>query len=204
MAHREQIEWCDVWIEGGDTASLPRALLVGDSIVKSYYPHVHRRIAETFALARLATSKCVSDPSFVRELALVLGEYEFATIHFNNGLHGRAYSEEEYAAGFSRTLGFLVEAGKGARIIVGNTTPVWCRDEPQALDAMTDRVRERNRMAESLAADREIPVNDLFAAVIDHPEYFSPDGVHLVEEGQAILGDIVANSIMASTDHEHA
>ena len=84
MAHREQIEWCDVWIEGGDTASLPRALLVGDSIVKSYYPHVHRRIAETFALARLATSKCVSDPSFVRELALVLGEYEFATIHFNN------------------------------------------------------------------------------------------------------------------------
>jgi lysophospholipase L1-like esterase len=40
-------------------------------------------------------------------------------------------------------------------------------------------------------------VNDLFAAVIDHPEYFADDGVHFNEAGRAVLGGLVAQSILA-------
>ena len=33
----ERIEWSDVWIVNADSDTLPRVLLVGDSIVKGYY-----------------------------------------------------------------------------------------------------------------------------------------------------------------------
>ncbi len=36
--------------------------------------------------ARLTTSKCVSDPFFPDEVQLLLKQYRFAVIHFNNGL----------------------------------------------------------------------------------------------------------------------
>ncbi|GEM_PF-1654724 len=36
MIHREQIEWHDIWVTGADDGVMPRALFVGDSIVRSY------------------------------------------------------------------------------------------------------------------------------------------------------------------------
>ena len=51
-------------------------------------------MTDRYACARVTSSKCVADSTFAGELALVLDDYEFAVIHFNNGLHGWDYSEE--------------------------------------------------------------------------------------------------------------
>ncbi len=196
MAHRERIEWCDIWVEAADESPLSRALLIGDSITRSYYPHVARHLAGRFSCARIASSKCVTDPVFVKELELVLGEYEFSIIHFNNGLHGWDYDEGAYASGLSQALDYLGEHTRTGRLIWGSTTPVWRKGDQEALDPKTERVRARNQIAAELAADRLVQTNDLFEEVIDHPEIFSDDGVHFIEEGQKILGACVSRAIL--------
>jgi len=93
MIHREPIEWCDIWLEGAFDEERSRVLIIGDSIARSYYPKVRDVLKEHYACGRIASSKCVADPAFFPELELVLREYSFSVIHFNNGLHGWDYVE---------------------------------------------------------------------------------------------------------------
>jgi hypothetical protein len=196
MTYRETIEWCDIWVAAACDASLPRALLIGDSITRSYYPLVQTQLAKSYACARIASSKCVSDPMFIKELELVLGEYDFSVIHFNNGLHGWDYSEQSYGRGLARAFDTLLMHCGTANVIWGSTTPVWAKDKIATLDIRTERVRERNKIAAVLADDRGICINDLFTAVVDRPELVSQDGVHFLEDGQAELGRYVGNAIL--------
>ncbi len=147
MIYHEPIEWCDIWVEAAEQARLPRVLLVGDSIARSYYPRVSECLGNAFACARLTTSTCVCDPRFLQEVQLLLDAYEFAVIHFNNGLHGWDYDEEAYAGGLSQTLDFLMAGGGNSRLIWAGTTPCRQRGDLTMLDPKTERVRERNRLA---------------------------------------------------------
>lgn len=202
MVCRERIEWCDVWVEDGESADLPRLLLVGDSIARSYYQQVQTRVCERFACARVATSKCAGDPAFLKELQLVVDEYEFAVVHFNNGLHGVGYDENTYSAGMSEALELFNAHSPATKVILATSTPIWSTDHPDTLDPRTDRVRERNRIVTTLAAERGVPVNDLFDAVVEHPEFFSSDGVHFLEAGQVVLGALVAGEVINQIDPE--
>ena len=194
--HREFIEWCDVWIAGAQKDELPRILLIGDSIVKSYYPHVRKGLQGQYQCGRLCSSKCVSDSRFMNELALVLDDrYHFDVIHFNNGLHGWDYSEEEYEIGLEKAFDKLLSYS--GKVIFGNTTPMRDREDPSKLHEKTARVQLRNQIAEKLAADRQIPVTDLYSTVIDHPAFFEQDGVHFNEDGQQALADKVLEAVAA-------
>lgn len=93
---RERIEWIDIWVTDADKDALPRVLLVGDSITRGYFGAVEKHLAGKAYCARLTTSKCVSDPTFNDDLKLMLKQYKFSVIHFNNGLHGWGYTEEQY------------------------------------------------------------------------------------------------------------
>src|SRR5262245_28151474 len=83
----ESIEWCDVWISHANETNLPRVLLIGDSITRAYYPEVEKNLAGKAYVGQLATSAFISDPALHREIAMVLDEYKFDVIHFNNGMH---------------------------------------------------------------------------------------------------------------------
>ena len=197
MANLEFIEWCDMWVTGASvTDRRRRVLLIGDSITRSYYGGVEKILGEGVLCARLATSRCASDPKLKKELALLLKEFRFAVIHFNNGLHGWDYPEAAYAEGLAETLDFIVRHGNGANVVLASTTPVWMKGQPGTLDPRTDRVRERNRISQALAAQHSLPVNDLFELVIGHPEYFADDGVHFNGQGQEILSRAVAEAIL--------
>src|SRR5678815_2683150 len=69
---RESIEWCDIWISHANETNLPRVLLIGDSIARDYYSEVEKRLAGKTFVARLATSRFVSDPVLLKEIELVL------------------------------------------------------------------------------------------------------------------------------------
>ena len=195
MIHRENIEWCDVWVEAACDAVLPRVLLIGDSITRLYYPHVKGQLAGQCVCARIASSKCVADPMFFKELDLVLSDFQFSVIHFNNGLHGWDYDESTYALGMAKAFDLLLAHCGATHLIWGNTTPVWKTGEGNGLDTRTDRVKERNKLAAALAADRGIATKDLFSTVVERPEFFSDDGVHFVEAGQIALGQRVAREV---------
>src|SRR6478736_2357019 len=85
---RESIEWCDIWITHANETNLPRVLLIGDSIVRDYYPEVEKQLAGKAFVGRLATSRFVTDPVLLKEIKMVLSGTQFEVIQFNNGMHG--------------------------------------------------------------------------------------------------------------------
>jgi len=200
MTHRETIEWCNIWIEGASGTSLPRVLLIGDSITESYFQKVADQLREQCVCARIVSSKCVGDSQFQKEVELVIGEYQFSVVHFNNGLHGWGYKEEFYASGLAEAFDVLVAHCGATNVIWGSTTPVWKKDDSETLDVRTERIRERNKIAAALASNSGICTNDLFTAVVDRPELFSKDGVHFLETGQVVLGKCVADAILNKMD----
>ncbi len=197
MSRRENIEWCNVWVKDAEKGDIPRVLLIGDSITQSYHFPAEKKLGEKFAVARIAISTCVSDPDFLHQIQPWVERYTFDVIHFNNGLHGWDYSEEEYAKGYETAVNWLLEHAPKAKLILALTTPDRRIEQNGEFDPGFRRVRERNRLVQNIASKQNLPVNDLFELMVDHPEYYSEDLIHFNEQGQALLGDRVAEAILA-------
>jgi len=134
---------------------------------------------------------------FFDELMLVLRQYRFAVIHFNNGLHGMGYTQEQYRQSFAKLMDVLREHGQGARLVWAATTPVRRRGALEELAETTEIVKERNRIAAEYVARAGVPTDDLFEVGIGHPGYYADDGVHFNAEGRAVQAKQVAESVEA-------
>jgi hypothetical protein len=192
---RERIEWCDIWFTDAEKDELPRVLLIGDSIARGYFGGVEKALEGNTYLGRLTTSRSVCDPVFFHELDLVLGQYEFDVIHFNNGLHGWGYTEEQYKQGFDRFLDVLEEKAPEAKLICALSTPVLA-DGGMAEHA--ERVSQRNTIVTELCAEENVPVNDLHALMKADDAYFASDGVHFTPEAREVQAAQVAEQIAAA------
>ena len=193
---RERIEWIDIWITGADKETLPRVLFVGDSITRGYFGGAEKLLAGKAACARLTTSKCVSDPTFNDDLLLLLKQYKFSVIHFNNGLHGWGYTEDQYRDGLQQTMSFLQEHASDAKLIWATTTPTRKRENLDAFAEQTERVKERNKLAAEIIQGKHIATDDLFELVKDRADWQSTDGVHFNGTGNAGLAKQVAESVL--------
>lgn len=192
---REEIEWLDVWVPGNSVKDLPKVLLIGDSITNGYHGVVTEQLKGKAVVAKLATSKSVGDPALLAQVSLVLGECRFDVVHFNNGMHGWDYTEEDYRKALPDLIATIKKGAPGAKLIWATTTPVRERDKLEVVAPRTERVKERNMIAAELVAKEGIPVDDLFALVADHTEYFG-DGVHFNKAGTAAQGAQAAGKIL--------
>lgn len=193
---RERIEWIDIWVTDADKDDLPRVLLVGDSITRGYFGAVEKHLAGKAYCARLTTSKCVSDPTFNDDLKLILKQYQFSVIHFNNGLHGWGFTEDQYRDGLETTVIALKEHAGDAELIWATTTPVRERGNLETFAERTDRVIVRNELASEIMTELQVPTDDLFELVKDHAEWTSGDGVHFNGQGNEALAEQVATSVL--------
>lgn len=197
---RENIEWLDVWIPGNGVKDQPRVLLIGDSITRGYYNTVENKLKGKAVVCRLATSKSLGDPGLLDEVKLVLGQAKFDVVHFNNGMHGWGYTEEEYAKAIPELVTTIRKGASGAKLVWATTTPVRVSGKPAEIDPKTDRVKARNKAAAEVMTKEKIPTDDLFALAIDKAEWFSQDGVHFNAKGTAALGAQVADEIGKQLD----
>jgi hypothetical protein len=193
---RERIEWIDIWVTDADKDDLPRVLLVGDSITRGYFSAVEKHLAGRAYCARLTTSKCVSDPTFNDDLKLILEQYDFSVIHFNNGLHGWGYTEDEYRDGLLKTIAAVKKYAGDAKLVWATTTPVREQGNLEAVAERTKRVKLRNKFASEITTEQSIPTDDLFGLVQQHPEWQSTDGVHFNAQGNEELAKQVAESVL--------
>src|ERR1017187_1699856 len=160
---RESIEWCDIWISHASETNLPRVLLIGDSIARAYFPEVEKRLAGKAYVARLATSRFLSDPVLAKEIALVLEGTKFDIIHFNNGMHGWQHSEQEYRKAFPEILATIQSHAPDAKLIWATTTPL---KESKTLppdnqtQASDERIAARNAIALECLKGQGIAVDD--------------------------------------------
>lgn len=194
---REAIEWCDIWISHANETNLPRVLLIGDSIVRDYYPEVEKHLAGKAFVGRLSTSRFVADPVLLGEIATVLDGTKFDIIQFNNGMHGWLHSEAAYQKALPKMLKTIRSHARKAKLIWAATTPL--RDgKGVAYDTKAEysdeRIAARNAIAAKIMTARKIPIDDLNAAMRGHPEYHS-DNVHFNGQGIQIQASQVSSEI---------
>lgn len=188
---REDIEWCDVWMPNMNRSDLPRVLLIGDSITRAYFKGVEQNLRGKAYCARVATSKAVGDPALEMELHVFLSEAKFDVVHFNIGMHGWDYSEDEYRRYLPDLLKVIRKDAPGAKLIWASTTPVRKDRDPGPTNA---RIRARNAIARKYFARERVPIDDLSTLMIAHPGLHSDD-VHFNSEGVSIQANQVALEI---------
>jgi hypothetical protein len=194
---KESIEWCDIWISHANETNLPHVLLIGDSITRAYYPEVEKHLEGKAYVGRLSSSAFISDPVLLKQIEMVLGQYKFDVIHFNNGMHGWQHSEKEYEQAFPRFLKAIQKYAPNAKLILANTTPLKvslnlpANNQTQATDK---RIAARNAIALKIVQAKGIPVDDLNTPMLGHPEYHS-DNVHFNDQGVTLQAVQVAAHI---------
>lgn len=196
-ASKEAIEWCDIWISHANETNLPRVLVIGDSVTRAYYPEVEKLLAGKAYVGRLASSAFISDPALLKQIKMVLGEYKFDVIQFNNGMHGWQHSEKEYEQAFPKYLKTIQKYAPNAKLIWANTTPLKVSSNSPAdnqTQATDERIAARNAIALKFVQAKGIPMNDLNTPMRGHPEYHS-DNIHFNEQGIKLQAAQVAAQI---------
>ena len=194
---REPIEWIRLWLPNVSKKDQPQVLLLGDSITQAYYNDVAADLKGKAYVGYLTSSLSVGDPMLPQQIALVLKNYRFDVIHFNNGLHGKGYTEQEYARYLSQFVRTIQANAHGAKLIWTSSTPVRTGKDMSKWAPFTRRVAARNRIAAAYVHKAGIPIDDLYAAVLHHPEYYlGADGTHPNAQGRAAEARDVAASIL--------
>jgi lysophospholipase L1-like esterase len=193
VSRPEVTEWTwEVRPEQIDT-KLPNVLLVGDSITRNYFPEVQHELAGRANVYLFAASTSLGDPRLDRQLNefAALEAVKFSVVHFNNGMHGWAYSEKEYAASFPRYVAALRKIAPGARFVWASTTPVRKDTSP---GPSNDRIKARNEAARVIFDRDAIPIDDQYALMAHHPDLYMDD-VHFNPEGSSVQGKQVVSAI---------
>jgi hypothetical protein len=192
----EEIEWTwDVRPLHPDD-SLPKVLLVGDSITRSYFPEVKRQLKGVANVYLMASSICVGDSRLPEELISFakMEDVQFRVVHFNNGIRGWDYSEAEYKTGFPAYLATFHQIAPGAAFTGASTTPVRKEKDPGPTNS---RVDARNAIA--LTFVRDMTVDDQHALMAKHADRYHDD-VDFNEDGSNIEGDAAAVTIRHALD----
>ncbi len=191
----ERIEWTNVWVEDTGVDTLPRLLLIGDSHVNQYYSFVKKELQGEVLSGRYTSSKCLGNPYLLDEIRLFLRQYPCDVIVFNNGLHGREYPDSVYGAALPDVFRVFREEAPAAKVIWVNTTPVRGGTDMQEFTPFTDHVKVRNALAAEYMKKHGIPIVDNWSVGYDHPEYYSPDGVHFNARGKEAEARNVAEAV---------
>jgi len=193
---RENTEWLDVWLPETNSSGLPRVLLIGNSITRQYFKEVEQQLKGKAFVARISTSKSLGDPGLLQEVELVMGYHQFDVVHFNNGMHGWAYSEEEYGRALPGLLQVIRKCAPNAKLIWANTTPVRSGEGMRDFNERNIRVVARNRLAGELLKAEDVTINDLYSVVERNNAFYNGgDGVHPSPPGVKVLANQVSDQI---------
>ena len=186
---REATEWIVHYSYNATDTDLPRVLLIGDSICNQYQKEVCKDLAGSAYVTFLATSKCLCDASYLRTLAFFLDEYDYAVVHFNNGLHSLSSDRTDWETRLRASIKLIQEQGKGAKIIWASSTPL---KKPE----LTEKAKELNAIAARVMEEEGIPTNDLFALMdpLDREVYWN-DTYHYKGDGMRMLAAAVSESV---------
>lgn len=194
----ETYEWDNLWWEkANDNENKDRVLIIGDSISCSYRNRVNEILGGRVYADGLGTSKSIDNPMLMQLIDYVIMQSkECKVIQFNNGLHGWHISNEDYFEYYIKVIRSLKEKFADKKFIIALTTPVRQKGSMELLDERNEMVIARNIVASEIAIREGFIVNDFYSAVIEHPEYYYDDGVHLIPEACEILAQMTADAFL--------
>ncbi len=189
--------------------SLPKALLIGDSIRMGYGPHTAELLKGVVDVHGVEEN-CGPTIRGLERLDAWLGEGRWDVIHFNFGLHDLKYVNEQGEAvrpdegrrqvepdQYEKNLDEIVTRLKrtGAKLIFATTTPV---PEGTGIRVQGDAA-EYNRIALRVMEKHGVQVNDLYGFAKPRLEELqNPRDVHFKPEGYRALAEQAAAAIRAA------
>lgn len=186
--------------------TLPKVLLLGDSIRMSYQPLVAERLAGRaevvgpsvngqFALFTLSS------------LANWFGELGTPDIvHWNNGIHDAGHNPDrcprqiplEDYTGNLRHIVQRIHNNQTRKLIFATSTPPH-PDKPICDGTWSWRpgdIERYNEAARAVMAEHDVPINDLYSVVAgDIDTMLCDDMLHLSEAGKAKCADAVVDAV---------
>lgn len=193
---REGMEWANFWWENAPDTTLPRVLLIGDSITNQYRGEVQTLLKGKANVDMMATSANILDPQFTTAVKLAVGDYQYAVIHFNNGLHGFHLTAEQYEAGLRRMVDLLKQLNPQAKLIWANNTPIVEASKVDTLAGGNATVLARNEISARVMQELGLPIDDLYTPSVGHPEYRNTgDGYHFNNAGKAVQAQAVTKAV---------
>ncbi len=182
--------------------SLPRVLLIGDSIVGGYKNEVITLLQGKANVDVWTTPKHVGGPGLNDELTQYLKKEPYALIHFNeSGLHawqpGRI-PDGQYGPFMEQYLKVMKAGAPQAKLIWASTTPVTVQGQPGALDPLDQLISSRNAVCVPLMQQNGIAIDDLHQVMITHLDLALGDRWHWKPAGFDLLANTVANSIISN------
>lgn len=187
---RENTEWSITYTFNALDTQKPRVLLIGDSICNGYKDNVIGHLNGKVNVTYWASSKCVTDRDYFRELDFILNGYHYDVISFNNGLHSLVTDRAEWDAAYEKAVEFIIAKLPDARLSLTLSTPLT----DERLTAISDSL---NKTVLKIAGEKNLPVIDLFSAMdpLDRNEYWT-DTYHFGEKARDMQGKIIADHVL--------
>ena len=183
MPKLETFEWDNIWWEQTGNISARRILYIGDSISCSTRHQITKLSNGEILCDGFGTSKALDNPYLIPAIELCMQQSKCDAILFNNGLHGKHLSPEEYGCCLDAVLSFLSKTGKPVFVVLSTDDIV----HPER----SERVRVRNAVAEKLAEKHGFPVVDLYSVSVENSQLHIQDGVHFTEQGYEQLAKCI-------------
>ncbi len=188
---REKVQGrSNAWDFVEDDPTLPRVLLIGDSVSRAYTLTVRKELAGKANVHR-APANCGPTKTGLKKLDLWMGEEKWDYIHFNFGIHDRVTPLPEYRQRLEELVVKMKETG--ATVIWASSTPL--PDLPEKKWTAASMV-ERNAAAEAIMEEYGVKIDDLHSAILPRlDELQNPNDCHFKEAGNQFLGREVAKFI---------
>lgn len=182
----------NAWDFVEDDPSLPRVLLIGDSVSRAYTQTVRSEFVGKANVHR-APANCGPTATGLKKLDIWIGDGSWDIIHFNFGIHDRATPIADYGGRLEQLVQRMQQTG--ATLVWASTTPI--PDLPDKKYSAASII-ERNAVAAEVMQKHGVAIDDLFTAITPHlVELQNPDDVHFNGPGNEFLGQQVAKFLTA-------
>lgn len=187
---REATEWSITYSYNATETDKPRVLLIGDSICNGYNGKVRELLDGRVNVSFWASSKCVTDPDYFRELDFMLDAYPYDAVCFNNGLHSLSTDRAEWDAAYKSAVAFIREKLPESKLSLTLSTPL----KDANLTAISASL---NETVVQTAKENDLPTIDLFAAMngLDREEYWS-DTYHFCVPAVEIQAKLISAHVL--------
>ena len=176
------------WEYISDNPNLPRLLIIGDSISRSYTRSV-RDLLKGLVNCHRTPANCGPTTNGLKNMDVWLGKKPWNIIVFNFGIHDTNHPIDAYPSNLQKVVDKL--KATGAKLIWVRTTPVY--DKVTGLN----RTERANEIADSIMQVNHIKESDISTAIQNVPEFKTlyVEGVHFKPEGVEVLAKTVAASV---------
>jgi hypothetical protein len=185
-------------------ASLPRVLLIGDSVTNAYLEPVRKALAGKANIDAWITPTTQADKSLPKTIAAILAWQKYAVIHFNLGLHGwqaGRIPEGQYEPLTRQLVQNLRTGAPQATLIWATITPVTVKGEPEKLNPeIQPTIEEHNRMALAVMKAEKVEIDDLGGLMAKNLPLAAGDMFHWKPAGVALLTESVTKSIATALE----